>query len=329
MMNRSAGRQAAGETTAHDTRRPTAWPRWRAAAAAAAVAGAAVLAACGQEVPGAVPGPAAAAAAANLAAAANSGCVQATPVVAGTLGTLTQLQRHAVTPAAARGTLATEVAGLEKLARATPDDVLAQGLANVYDAFTAYQAVMQNPTAPAYSRTLAVLDGTLSGFHVTCSVVDPQPVAGPRTATGTGGLEAAGSVLAAGAGGTVFTRSATAHEGDWSLQVANAGKSPAAVGFTEWPSWLSPTLKGSVQIALWERAVTGAPTVTLQVRELAGNTVISSRQVTMRLGPAFRFEYLTYQVQRPGASRLSVTISAPGMAPGGAFLIDNITIMRD
>jgi hypothetical protein len=255
--------------------------------------------------------------------------VQATPVVAGTLGTLTQLQRHAVAPAAARGTLATEVAGLEKLARATPDDVLSQSLANVYDAFTAYQAVMQNPNAPAYSRTLAVLAGTLSGFHVTCSVVDPQPVVGPRSATGTGGLEAAGSVLAAATGSTVFSRSATAHEANSSLQVANAGKSPAAVGFTEWPSWFSPTLKGSVQIALWERAVTGAPTVTLRVQELSGSTVIGSRRVTMRLSPAFRFEYLTYQVQRPGASRLSVTISAPGLDSGGAFLVDNITIMRE
>jgi hypothetical protein len=331
MMNRCTGRQIAGETTARDTGRPAAWRRWRAAAvtAVAAVAGAAVLAGCGQEIPGAVPGPAAAAAAADLAAAANAGCVQATPVVASALSVLTQLRQGAVTAAAAGGTLSTEVAGLEKLVQTTPSEVLRLALANTDDAFTAFRAVMQNPNAPAYLDTFDNLAGTLSGFHVTCSVVDPQPAAGPRGATGPGGLEAADSAVAATNDSTVLSRSATAHDATWSLQVANAGKSPAAVGFTEWPSWLSPTLKGSVQIALWARAVTGAPTITLQVRELSGSTVIGSRKVTIRLGPTFGFEYLAYQVRRPGASRLSVTISAPGVTPGGAFLVDNITIMRD
>jgi hypothetical protein len=39
--------------------------------------------------------------------------------------------------------------------------------------------------------------------------------------------------------------------------------------------------------------------------------------------------HLTYRIRRPGASRLSVTVSAAGLAPGRAFLVDDITIVRD
>jgi hypothetical protein len=65
------------------------------------------------------------------------------------------------------------------------------------------------------------------------------------------------------------------------------------------------------------------------VRELSGSTVVGSQQVRMKLDSAFRFVHLTYQIRRPGASRLSVTVSAAGLAPGGAFLVDDITIVRD
>lgn len=153
-------------------------------------------------------------------------------------------------------------------------------------------------------------------------MVNPDAATGISGATGT-------SSWAAASEDTALTRSATAHGAPWSLQVANAGTSPAGVGFTDSPASVSTTLKGSVQIALWARAVTGAPTVTLQVRELSGDTVVGSQQVTTRLDSTFRLEYLTYQVKRPGGSSLSVTISAVGLLPREAFLVDNITIVRD
>lgn len=322
-MNRYTGRQSGRETAVRNTTRPTAWPRWRAAVAGVAVVtGAAVLAGCGQEIPGAVPNRAAIAAAANnLAVAENSSCVQATPVVDSALGVLTGLQGGTVTAAGALQPLATDMTELSRMARAAPDDVVQEDLANAYDAFTGFRAVMQNKNAPAYPDTFDLLTGTLSGFQRDCSVVSLDPAAGPRGAAGTTGWAAANA-------NTVLARSATAHDAHWSLRVANAGLSPAAVGFTDSPSSLSTTLKGSEQVALWARAVTGAPTVSLQVRELSGGTVVGSQQVTMRLNSAFRFEYLTYQVRRPGASRLSVTISAAGLAPGEAFLVDSITIVR-
>lgn len=297
-------------------------PMGRAAAAAVGLLiGTAVLVGCGQEIAGAGPGTAGAAPSnanvtANLAAAANSGCVQATPVVQSALGVLTQLQRRAVTPAQARSSLAAGLAQLEKLARATPDDVLQESLSNAYDAFTAFQAVMQNPNEPAYPSTFFNLLGTLSGFERTCSVV------GTRVANGTGGGTAANV-------NTKLTRSATAHDAPWSLQVTNTASSPATAGFTVAPSSVSPTLKGSEQIGLWARAIAGAPTVTLQVRELSGATIVGTQQVTMKLDSTFRFGYLTYKVRRPEASRLSVTISAAGLGPHGAFLVDDITIVRD
>jgi hypothetical protein len=300
-------------------------PMRRAAAVVIALPiSAAVLAGCGHLVVGAGPasagaGPgsaAASAATANAAAATNSGCAQAAPVVQSALSELTLLQHHAVTPAQARSSLASEVTVLERLSRATPDSVLQQSLANAYDAFTAFQAVMQNPNAPAYPDAFFNLLGTLSGFQRACSVVDSE------VANGTSG-GAAASV------GTTLTRSATAHDASWSLQVTNKGTDAATAGFTDAPSSVSPTLKGSEQIGLWARALTGTPTVTLQVRELVGDTVVGTQQVTMKLDPTFRFEYLTYQVRRPGASRLSVTVSAASLAPSQAFLVDDVTIVRD
>jgi hypothetical protein len=130
-------------------------------------------------------------------------------------------------------------------------------------------------------------------------------------------------------GNTALSRSTTAHEGRWSLQATNEGNSPAAAAFTDSPSWVSTTLKGSEQIELWARAVTGTPTLTMQVRELSGGSVGGSRQVTMKLGTTFRFVKLTYKVRRPGTSRLSVTVSAQDLPPGEAFLVDDITIVRD
>jgi hypothetical protein len=297
-------------------RRPAAWPR-RAAAAAALLAGVAALAGCGREVAGTAPGGAASAAAtANLAVAANSGCMQATPVVRSALGVLARLQHGAIPAAEARPQLAAGLTSLEKLALSTPDDVIQESLANAYDAFTAFQAVMQDKNAPAYPTTLAVLRGTLTGFGRTCSVVNPS------FTTGTGGWAAAN-------GNTALSRSATAHDAHGSMQVANTATSPAAAGFTDSPAAVPTTLKGSEQVALWARAQAGTPTITVQVRELSGSTVVGSQQMTMKLDSTFRFGYLTYHVRRPGASRLSVTVSAAGLTPGQAFLVDDITIVRD
>jgi hypothetical protein len=129
--------------------------------------------------------------------------------------------------------------------------------------------------------------------------------------------------------GTVLSRSTTAQQGNWSLEVTNAGKSPARAGFTDSPPAITSTLKGAEQVGLWARALTGSPVLTLRVRELSGSTVVGSQQVRMKLDSAFRFVHLTYQVRRPGSSSLSVTVSAVGLAPGGAYLVDNITLVRD
>ncbi len=245
----------------------------------------------------------------------SSDCVQATPLVQSALREVNQLQRRAVTPAEARPSLASEVTALVKLARTTPDTVLQESLANVYGASTAFQAVMQNPNAPSYPDTFFNLLGILNGFQRTCSVI------GSDLLNGTSGVGPSFN--------TRLSRSAIAYDAPWSLQVANAGVNDATAGFTYALSTLSPTLRGSEQIGLWARALTGTATVTLQVGELVGDAVVGTRQVTMKLTPAFRFEYLTYKVRRPGASTLSVTISAADLAAGQAFLVDDITIVRD
>ena len=291
--------------------------RWiRGVTAAAAAASVALIAGCGHEIAGAQQARAAAAAAATASAVSgNVSCLRAMPVTERALGILQHYQRGAVTGAQAPRELAAAQADLERLARSTSDTVLQENLAEASDAFAAFRVVMTNRNAPAFPPTYADLEGKLTGFRRICSVGNAG------FGTGTTGWVAASA-------NTALSRSATGYEGKGSLQVANAGKSPATAGFTDSPAWVPTTLKGSEQIGLWARAVTGTPMLTLQVRELAGSIVIASQQVTMRLGLAFHFVHLTYQVRRPGTSRLSVTVSAADVAPGAGFLVDDITIVR-
>lgn len=291
--------------------------RWRRGlvAAAAAVTGIALLGGCGQVIAGAQRAQPTATATPGTVSA-GSGCVQAIPLVQNALGVLQRLRRGALTGAGAKHLLAADEAGIGRLARTTSETVLQENTAELSDAFAAFRVVIVDRNAPAYPDTFTNLNGLLSGFRQTC------PVTNPDFAAGTQGWVPASA-------NSALSRSATAHEGHWSLRVANAGKSPATAGFTDSPPWVSTTLKGSEQIGLWARAVAGTPTLTLQVRELAGGTVVGSSQVTMRLSSAFQFVGLTYQVRRPGTSRLSVTVSAAGLAPGEAFLADDITIVRD
>jgi hypothetical protein len=248
--------------------------------------------------------------------AANSGCVRAAPVIDRALGVIKQLQRGTMTAAAARPLLAAAQADIGRLARTTSDDVLQESLAETSDAFTAFLTVIQHPNTPTYQQTSIDLAGKLAGFGRMCSV-------------GNSGFETGVSGWRAVGPGTVISRSSIAHQGHWSLKVTNAGTSPARAGFTDSPSSVTTTLKGAEQVGLWARAVSGSLELTLRVRELSGDTVMGSQQVTMKLGSAFRFVGLTYHVRRPGSSKLSVTVSAADLAPGEAFLADDITIVRD
>jgi hypothetical protein len=275
----------------------------------------AVLAGCGYRTLGARPVSATASTAANLAVATNSGCVHATPVIERALGVLSRLHDGKVPAVLARRILGSEMAGLEHMARETQSDTLRVTLANAFDAFTAFRAVMLNRNEPAYPSTYANLAGTLNGFQRTCSVVTPDVVTGP-------------SARAAAYGPAALGRSATTHDAPWSVQVMNAWTGQGPAGFTISPPSVATTLKGTEQVALWARAKAGTPLLMLQVRELSGSTVVGSERVTTRLGPAFRFEYLSYRIRRPGRSRLSLTVWAPNLAPGEAFVTDDITIVR-
>jgi hypothetical protein len=240
--------------------------------------------------------------------------VAATHVVATARGVLARLRRGSVTSASARGPLSAAQVALGQLAGVTLEPVLQEDLAEASDALAAFVAVILHPDEPAYQPTYANLAGTLAGFSRVCAVGNPDFM------TGTVGWSATNA-------STTLSRSAVGHYGKWSLQVTDSGAGRATAGLTDTPSWVPVTLKGAEQVGLWARASTGAPVLTLQVTEVSGGFVVGSGQVSVRLGPAFQFESLTYQVRSPGASSLHVTISA-SMAPGEAFLVDDITIVR-
>lgn len=242
---------------------------------AVAVTGAALLAGCGyqamgaQEAQPAVPAPPAGALSAN------SGCVNATPVVGNALGVVRRIQHGSIAAAGARGLLGAQQAYLSTLTRATTEPVLQAYLAQTSDALSVYRAVMLNPREPAYQDTLANLDGTLAGFGRVCSV------GSQNSATASGGWAA-----------------------------------------------VPVTLKGSVQVGIRARAVSGTPTLTLRVQEMSAGFALGSQQLTLPLDQSSRFASLTYRVQHAGVSSLRVTVSVPGRAPGKDFTVNDITVVR-
>jgi len=147
--------------------------------AVAAVTAAALLAGCGYQAAGtqraqpAPPGPPAAALSAS------AGCAQAAPVVADARGVLQRLALGSVTAGQASRLLGGDQAALGKVARVTIEPVLQANLAEAFDAFAAYRAVMVNPDAPAYQQTLASLAGTLAGFGRVCAVGTPGAATRP------------------------------------------------------------------------------------------------------------------------------------------------------
>jgi hypothetical protein len=110
-------------------------------------------------------------------------------------------------------------------------------------------------------------------------------------------------------------------------RVCSVGTPASVTGAGGWAA-VPVTLKGSVQVGLWAHAVSGTPTLTLQVSEVSGSSVLGTQQVTMQLDQTSRFGSLTYRVGHPGASSLRVTVSAAGQAPGKAFLVNDITVVR-
>jgi hypothetical protein len=110
-------------------------------------------------------------------------------------------------------------------------------------------------------------------------------------------------------------------------RVCSVGSQSSATASGGWAA-MPVTLKGSVQVGLHARAVSGIPILTLRVQELSGGFVLGSEQVTVPLDQTSRFAGLTYRVRHPGASSLRVTVSVPGQAPGKGFTVNDITVVR-
>lgn len=110
-------------------------------------------------------------------------------------------------------------------------------------------------------------------------------------------------------------------------RVCSVGSQSSATASGGWTA-VPVTLKGSVQVGLHARAVTGTPTLTLQVQELSGSSVLGSQRVTMPLDQTSRFASLTYRVQHPGSSSLRVTVSVPGQAAVKDYTVGDLTVVR-
>lgn len=284
--------------------------------AAAAGLCAVFAAGCSQQPYATPTGPPPAPPAQAIALAASSNCVQATPIVGNALGVLASLRAATLAPAAAQAQLARGLAPIEHLVLTTPDDVTRVALANIYDAFSVFQAFVLNSGAPGYQRAFSNFNGSLAGFHHACSV------AGANTA------KSAPQDWATPDAGTLLSRPERTTGEARALQVTNTHRAPGTAGFTDELSWAFPTSEGSEQVGLWARALRGRPVLTLLVRELSGTRLAGHGEVSLKLGARSRFEYLVYRVRRPGVSRLSVSIFAAHLPPGGAFVVDNISMVR-
>jgi hypothetical protein len=284
------------------------------ATAALAVLGC-TLGACG----GTAPAPRSRVAAATvpgIAASTNAACAKAPRLVAGVVDVLTRLQRGRLTPAAADPLLASQQSALGALVRGTTADVMQEVFTQLYDALSAFRATLNTPRTATYDDTRADLLGQAVGFRRSC------PVSNFGFENGAGGWAAA-------TGASTLASSSTAKDGVAGLQVTNGTSAPATVGFTSSPPWVASTLRGGADFSVWVRGVGGSATVTISVRELAGSTTVGTAAATVSAGPAgYVLVDVPYRVHRPGATRLSVTVTAASVAPGAGFLADDAVIAR-
>jgi hypothetical protein len=241
-------------------------------------------------------------------------CAQVAAAVQEARGTVLGAAKGSLSPAAAGRRLAEIGGSLQAAADSSSDDVVQQSVQDVVDSIAAYLAVLPDRAVGAYEDVESDVSGRLNGFRRTC------PVGNAGFDAGTGGW-------AATSASTGITRGRTGRNGGGGLDLTNLGSKRSTIGVTDSPNWVDRTWRGTYRAGVWARASSGAPTLTLVVREKSGKAVVGEARQSVALGPGWTFVGVGYDVTGHGGA-LDVRVTAAGVAPGAEVHIDGLAVAR-
>ena len=201
------------------------------------------------------------------------------------------------------------VGQLRALANTAQDDAVQEQLTYAADAAAALAAASQAGDTTAAEGARQVL----SGFGRTC------PVANGLFAGGTSGWAGA-------AAATQLTTTGTGPAGGNALQVSSTAA--GSCGFTDTPRVVATTLPGSYTLRLWVRAPAGSPSVTAQLSELSGTSVVSQSTATLTATNPWQRMQVALRPKSSGHSSLAIAVSSNSTAAGVCFDAADISLTR-
>ena len=173
-------------------------------------------------------------------------------------------------------------------------------------------------------------------FTVTVTVRDTAGLTGTATKqvisqtnlVGNPGFESNTSGWATGTSGISLTRQLGGHSGRWAGQVQNTGTTAKACSLTDSPNWVNKTAAGTYTASLWVRGASAGATLTWQVRELNGATVVRTASKTIVLTTAWQQITLSYSALQPGVTSLDFSASVPAVPSNAiAFYADDAAVV--
>ena len=176
-------------------------------------------------------------------------------------------------------------------------------------------------TAGTFTVTVTVRDSANLTSTATAQVTSKQNlVTNSGFDTNTTGWAASGT-------GCSLTR-VNVGAGNRAAQIANTSTATRTCGLSDSPAVISKTGVGTYTAALWVRkTVTTAQTMTLQLQETSGTTVVGTATATLALTTSWQQISVPYTIKQPGATALRLAASVPSVAAGNvAFQADDITV---
>ena len=142
------------------------------------------------------------------------------------------------------------------------------------------------------------------------------------------GFESNTTGWATGSTSVSLTRQAGGHSGSRSGRVQNIGTAAVTCVLTDSPNWVATTAAGTYTASLWVKGASSGATLTWQVRELNGATVVGSASSTITLTTAWQQIKLTYSALQPGVTALDFSASVPSVARNAtAFYADDALVV--
>lgn len=125
--------------------------------------------------------------------------------------------------------------------------------------------------------------------------------------------------------GVTLTRVGVGHSGGWAGRLSNEGTAPGMCKLNDQPNWVATTGTGVYGVGMWARADAPGATLTIRIREYAGNVLVDKQTTSLGLSTSWQQVTLSYVTRSPG-STLDLQAWVPAAPVGTCFYADDVAI---